>query len=138
MHSWARRGDVRSLEYVAEHQSSELVHAVDESGRTPLMLAADCGSMPCVELLLSLGVAMPRRGWPCSVHALLPSVYLTLDSVILRRVQATVDAEDSQGMRAVEYAVLAEHDEIVHLLLAKGAAPPLDVAVVFFTTAVAW
>jgi ankyrin repeat protein len=97
-----------------------LPNVSDREGRTPLHVAAACGSHRALTLLIEAGAdATTADAWGST------ALHLATDAVVaemLLRAGAPLDAADAESRTPVHQAVAGGHDDVVHLLLSKGAS----------------
>ncbi|UPL00265.1 hypothetical protein LCI18_011199 [Fusarium solani-melongenae] len=118
---WAfKQGYISVVEEILE-QAVDLEHR-DETGRTPLMLAASEGHIKLVKLLLEKNVQVDSKDeegrTPLSYAA--ENGHMEVVTLLLNN-GADLHSEDDQEMTPLTVAALRGHDAIVSLLLEKGA-----------------
>ena len=95
-----------------------------EYGQTALHLAADCGSLECLALLLEAGADKDavtfRSNRRTALHLAAMSGHLEVVRLLLE-VSANKDTSDAHGMTALLFAAQNGHLEVVRLLLEAGA-----------------
>jgi ankyrin repeat protein len=101
-------------------EAGALAEVPDREGRTPLHVAAACGSHRAMKLLLDAGAkADTQDAWGSA------PLHLATDAVaaeILLRAGAARDATDAERRTPLHQAVAGGHDEVVDLLLDKGSS----------------
>ncbi|RSL89785.1 hypothetical protein CEP51_001065 [Fusarium floridanum] len=120
---WAfEQGHVSVIKEILE-QATDLEHR-DETGRTPLVLAASEGHIELVKLLLDKNVEVDSKDkegrTPLSYAA--ENGHMDVVTLLLDN-GADLHSEDDQEMTPLTVAALRGHEEIVSLLLEKGADP---------------
>ncbi|RSM07682.1 hypothetical protein CDV31_008462 [Fusarium ambrosium] len=120
---WAfEQGHVSVIKEILE-QATDLEHR-DETGRTPLVLAASEGHIELVKLLLDKDVEVDSKDeegrTPLSYAA--ENGHMDVVTLLLDN-GADLHSEDDQEMTPLTVAALRGHEEIVSLLLEKGADP---------------
>ncbi|KAI8650189.1 hypothetical protein LRP88_14723 [Fusarium phalaenopsidis] len=120
---WAfKQGYISVVEEILE-QAVDLEHR-DETGRTPLVLAASEGHVELVKLLLEKDVEVDPKDeegrTPLSYAA--ENGHMEVVTLLLDN-GADLHSEDDQEMTPLTVAALRGHEEIVSALLEKGADP---------------
>ncbi|RSL65920.1 hypothetical protein CEP54_004081 [Fusarium duplospermum] len=120
---WAfERGHISVVKEILE-QATDLEHR-DETGRTPLVLAASEGYIELVKLLLGKGVDVDSKDeegrTPLSYAA--ENGHMEVVTLLLDN-GADIHSEDDQEMTPLTAGALRGHEDIVSLLLQKGADP---------------
>ena len=116
----AAQGDASAL----MHMELEDLQACDESGNTPLIWAAESGSVPAVEALLSAGVDANAKGFGGN-SALARACRRGHESVLLMLLAAkaaAIDEPNDKLQTPLHFAAFYQHSKAVQLLLDAGAS----------------
>lgn len=122
LHSAARSGDLPRLRALLEAGVS--VHATDERGRTPLIIAAGAGQVAAMQELIQAGAALDGRDegklrWTPLMHALHADRSAAASALL--GWGADPSARDDSGYSALMMAASRGDRELVESLLARGA-----------------
>jgi ankyrin repeat protein len=108
--------------------SSELFGGRDRRHKTALMFAAEDGGVKAAQMLLEYGADVNLSDRPGKKFGKTPLMYAAGDNhkkmlKLLLDAGAIVDAQDKRGQTALFYAVEAEAEAAVEVLLKAGADP---------------
>jgi ankyrin repeat protein len=112
------------MEEVSAYFRAEIrrIDEKDEQGRTPLMLAIQEGRADVADLLIALDANVNAA----DAHGETPLMLAAargLESVVVRLIEAGADpnaADTTDGLTALDWALLGEHDRVAALLRTAG------------------
>lgn len=111
-------------------QSEANKEAKTESARTPLHLAADNNNLNCVKLLVEYGAnidAESENKWtPLHLVSMKSHLNAVSSAEFLITNGADINCKDDQGLTPLHWAVFYNAEEMVKLLLQKGADKTIE------------
>ncbi len=119
----AKNNDLKKMEDLIKQGAN--VNSADDKGRTPLMYAAQAGSMQAMETLVKKHNANVNAKDTNDQTALMKSAIMGKNDGVkfLLDNKAKIDAYDRFGRTALTYSARANHTEVLKTLLNKGADP---------------
>lgn len=125
-----------ALDYAACYGNADIVNCCiqlggmlekrDGESRTPLLLAAQYGNQPAVGALIAANAdlnVVDYRGFTI-LHYAVEGNYHALTEVLLAKVPAKmVNQEDKEGHTPLYYANAHRNEQLISLLIGKGATP---------------
>lgn len=139
LHEAARSGDTVAIARLLDKKAD--IHAPDEKGRTPLLVAAREGQMDAARLLLEAGAQVDARGAGLGVTPLMAATRCKASAPLVRlllEAGADPNALAANGAGALAHAVLGGDIETMQVLLDAGADPNGAGAAASANTAPLW
>ena len=121
-----RQGNVERVKAIVE-KSPALVRSADDSGFTPLHIAATAGRVDIIEFLLQCGAEMEARtsGGQTPLFQTVPLANAEAFDYLLRK-GARLDARDNSGKSILQFALSWRRPAMADLILARGAVIDVD------------
>lgn len=119
-------GQVKACRVLLQQGAS--VHIRDESGSTPLHMAATKGSLDLTKLLLKSGAdvaavdSLRRTALHWATRCVSPAV---LECLLAHSFKILVNARDDEQLTALHWAVISNHPDHVRLLVTNQADPAI-------------
>jgi ankyrin repeat protein len=117
-----RQGNFERVTAIVE-KSPALVRAADESGFTPLHIAATAGRVDIIEFLLQRGADIEARtaGGQTPLFQTVPLASAEAFDCLLRK-GAVLGARDNSGRSILQFALFWQRPAMANLILARGFA----------------